>query len=152
MNEEKKGKEVVTPEKVLATLRKPLRIVGPAVHAPDYSYLTFETDSGPVESKVVSPPDFLKQEIREVDTLRIMSWKDIPKWLQDDLDCKKPVSREAVFIKMLKSLREKPSEKNLRLSLAVLNELGRFPDGAEFITKNISQDLVSEFLLKEGEK
>lgn len=152
MAEDKKGKRVETPEKILAALRKPLRIVGPAVITPDYSHLTLETNSGPIESKVVIPAGFVERELREVETMMTVPWKDIPKWLQDDLDCKKPVSREAVFIKMLKSLREKPSEKNLRLSLAVLNELARFPDGAELITKNISQDLVDEFLLKEGEK
>ncbi|MHA1948506.1 MAG: hypothetical protein ACW99G_20730 [Candidatus Thorarchaeota archaeon] len=152
MIEDKKVKRGDTQEKRLAALRKPLRIVGPAVLNPDYSYLTLETNSGPVESKVIASAEFLKQELNEVQTMFAFSWKDIPKWLQDDLNCKKPVSRESVFIKMLKALREKPSEKNLRLSLAVLNELGRFPDGAEFITKNISQGLVDEFLLKEGEK
>jgi hypothetical protein len=50
---------------------------------------------------------------------------------------------------MLKSLREKPSEKNLRLALMVLNEIARFRDGSEFLMKRITQDLISEFLARE---
>jgi predicted DNA-binding protein (UPF0251 family) len=142
----------IREKEALRAIKSRLKSVGPATPPPKEALLSLayaHTGAGSSKPKKKLPTEFRELEIKEVESLRMVPWKEIPKWLQGQMDCRQEVSREATFDQMLKSLREKPSEKNLRLALMVLNEIGRFRDGSEFLMKRITQDLIDEFLARE---
>ena len=129
-----------------------MNIVGPATRpSPEVLFGLTDAclDSGIVETKEEPPAEFLKREINEVESPKKIPWEDIPDWLKQQLDCGQGGSREAAFKLVIKHLREKPNEKNMRLAQMVVNEIGRSSDGGEFLMKHIPQDLVDKFLNKE---
>ena len=128
---------------------------GPATFYETLEILTTinsETGSGSGEPKVQPPSEFLDREINEFETMAMVPWEKLPKWVQSEVDCTKGTNRGETFKRMLENLRKDPSEENLRLSLMLINEIGRFEDGGEYLSEMISQKLVNEFIVKEGKK
>jgi hypothetical protein len=115
-------------------------------------FLSPDSDSGAGKPKESPPMKYVEKERKEAETLDPEFWKDGPDWLKKQLNCEEEHNYAETFEMMLKSLREKPSEKNLRLAQKVLNEIGRFKEGGKFLTKEITQKLLDEFQAKEGRK
>jgi hypothetical protein len=94
-----------------------------------------------------------KKELYDAETLNSPAWNDLPSWLKSHLDCRtEEHDYMDTYYKMLKQLREKPTEANLRLMNHVLNEIGKINDDKSSVLKIINQKLINEFQLKEEGK
>ncbi|MFX0104351.1 MAG: hypothetical protein ACFE75_02530 [Candidatus Hodarchaeota archaeon] len=88
--------------------------------------------------------EFLRQEIEETETDSAIVRESPPDWLHALV--KRKASRQEIFDETFKKLRKNPNERNLRLTQMILNEIGRFEDAGEFLSRQITQKLVNEFL------
>jgi len=140
-------------QRVFKEIMAKIKAKGPAVAIKDKSVLVYidaETKSGAVISKEKIPSKFTSRKINESKTMTEIPWEKLPKWVQYEFDCTRKNDRDTTLKHLLTILEREPTEQNVQPALMVVNEIGRFEDGGEFLLKNISPKLIDEIIHRKG--
>jgi hypothetical protein len=108
-----------------------------------------ETAAGPAEPAARPPARFLDQEVASVTVDGRQAEIRPPKWFYARVA--RGASSAQVMNDMAVRLRRAPSERALRLTRRVLEEVGRRRGGGRLVRRAMTQELVDEFLVQEKE-